>query len=73
MRRLVILITTALMAASCVNTSTEDTKSRYSDYQIVDENGKWVTYKIDETHFLCVPNYNADKGAVPVMLEVKKK
>lgn len=73
MKRLVILIATALMAASCVNTSTEGTKSICSDYQIVDENGKWVTYKVDETHFLCVPNYNADKGAVPVMLEVKKE
>lgn len=73
MKRLVILIATALMAASCVNTSTEDTKSRYSDYQIVDENSKWVVYKVDETHLLCVPNYNADKGAVPVMLEVKKE
>lgn len=72
MKRLVTLIAVALVTASCVNTSTED-KGRYSEYQIVDENGKWVTYKVDETHFLCVPNYNADKGAVPVMLEVKKK
>ena len=29
--------------------------------------------KRDDTHFLCVPNYNADKGAVPVMLEVERK
>lgn len=40
---------------------------------MIDKNGKWVTYKIDDTHFLCVPNYNADKGSVPVMLEVKKE
>ena len=38
-----------------------------------DHKGEWVTYKIDDTHFLCVPNYNADKGAVPVMLEEERK
>ena len=29
-------------------------------------------YTIDDMCFLCVPNYNADKGAVPVMLKREK-
>ena len=57
-----------------LNSSAGEVKSRApNQYQVIDENGKWVTYKIDDTHFLCVPNYNADKGAVPVMLEVERK
>lgn len=73
MRRLVILITIALITASCANTSTENTKSKYSDYRIVGSNGRWVTYEIDKTHFLCVPYFDADKKAAPMMFEIKEK
>ena len=59
------MIVAVLMYACC-------SKQSLNQYQVVDENSKWVTYKIDDTHFLCVPNYNADKGAVPVMLKREK-
>ena len=52
--------------------STCCSKPSPKQYQVIGENAKWVTYKIDDTHFLCVPNYNADKGAVPVMLKREK-
>ena len=47
-------------------------KPSLNQYQVIEENAKWVTYKIDDMCFLCVPNYNADKGAVPVMLKREK-
>lgn len=71
MKKLLILMVAVLMSACCSKPSSNH-NTQYNQYQVIDENGKWVTYKIDDTHFLCVPNYNADKGAVPVMLEVKK-
>ena len=65
MKKYWILIVVVLMSACC-------SKPSLNQYQGIGENSKWVTYKIDDTHFLCVPNYNADKGAVPVMLKREK-
>ena len=65
MKKCLILIVTVLMSACC-------SKQSLNQYQVIGENSKWVTYKIDDTHFLCVPNYSADKGAVPVMLKREK-
>ena len=65
MKECLILIVAVLMSACC-------SKPSLNQYQVIGENAKWVTYRIDDMCFLCVPNYNADKGAVRVMLKVEK-
>ena len=66
---MLILIVAVLMSA-CYSNPSSNYNTQYNQYQVIDRNGKWVTYKIDNKHFLCVPNYDADKGAVPVMLKI---
>lgn len=73
MKRLIILIFISLVSVSCVGTSIKGTKGKYSEYQIVDNNNKWITYKVDDAHFLCIPNHSADIGAVPLVLKIDGK
>lgn len=72
MRKLILIASSVILLSSCCSKSPSQGVIS-NGYQVIDDNPKWTTYKIDETHFICVPNYNADKGAVPVMLEVKDK
>lgn len=74
MKKLLILMVAVLMSACCSKPSFNH-GTQCSQHQVIDmnSNGKWITYKVDDTHFLCIPHYNADEGAVPVMLEVKKE
>ncbi len=46
--------------------------NNYYKYDEINSNAKWITYKLNDTHYLCVPNSGADKGALPVILEIKK-
>lgn len=69
MKSKIIILLVVLLSACCP--SEKPTKNQYAKYQIVSETPKWITYKVSEGHFMCIPNYNADKGAIPTILKVK--
>lgn len=41
-------------------------------WQIIDETPRYVIYKIDDTHILCVPNTSGDKDNQPLMFVTEK-
>ena len=51
MKKLIILMVAVLMSACCNNPSPNH-NAQYNQYQVIDENGRWITYKIDDSHFL---------------------